>query len=436
MNIGLKNQLWWLAIAAVSLVLALGLLPSPVALSQAPDFVQVSAGSFHTCAIREHLGTPGGEVQCWGLNNYGQTTPPAEEFTQIAAGGYHTCGLKSDRQVACWGSNHVLLGCDEFGCYYADSLQATPPAGEFTQVSAGLYHTCAIKVGGGVDCWGWNDAGEAVDPSGSFLRVGAGELHSCGLRTDGHIDCWGDNAKGRAADQIGPFADVSAGGSHNCAVSPSGTVTCWGGDYYGQSSPPPDVSFLAVSAGNLHSCGLTAANSLKCWGYNFYGQVKQAPAGTFTQVSSGQGHSCAISEAGQLYCWGRNDYGQATVPAPASPPATFEFEGFYPPVKAEPALNAVKAGSAVPVKFSLGADWGLNILNYGAPRSGPMDCDQLDPSGELEPVQSVGAGLSYDADSDQYTYVWKTKKEWAGTCHVLSLQFVDGTEQRVAFSFK
>jgi hypothetical protein len=63
------------------------------------------------------------------------------------------------------------------------------------------------------------------------------------------------------------------------------------------------------------------------------------------------------------------------------------FEGFYPPVAPAPALNAVKAGSAVPLKFSLGGDY----------------------------------------------YVWKTENGWAGSCRYLSLRLVDGTEHRAAF---
>jgi hypothetical protein len=72
----------------------------------------------------------------------------------------------------------------------------------------------------------------------------------------------------------------------------------------------------------------------------------------------------------------------------------------------------------------------------GAPTSGSLDCDLLDSSGEFELVQPAGAGLTYDPGSGQYTYVWKTEKEWAGTCRVLSLQLVDGTEQLAAFRFK
>lgn len=436
MSIGHNKHPWRLAIAIISLSLILGFSPTPVAISQSPGYVEVSAGSFHTCAIREHYGAAGGEAECWGQNGEGQATAVGGEFTQIAAGGYHTCGLQPAGHVVCWGSNRVPLGCDDFGCYYANSNQATPPAGVlFAQVSAGVYHTCGIKLDGSIDCWGYNTAGEAADHPGSYLLVSAGEYHTCALRSDGHVECWGNNANGRAEDPIGSFTDISAGGSHNCAVRGDSSATCWGGDWYGQSSPPNE-SFLAATAGNLHSCGLTSAHALLCWGYNFYGQVRKAPQGYFTQVSSGQGHSCAITGTHQVYCWGRDDFGQATVPAFGGPAVHFAFDGFYPPIEPEPALNTVKAGSAVPLKFSLAGDWGLNVIDLGAPTSGSLDCSLLDPSGEFVPVQSAGAGLTYDPVSDQYTYVWKTQKEWAGTCRILSLQLVDGTEQLAAFRFK
>ena len=64
MSIAHDKQSWWLAIAAMALLLVLGLMPSPVAVSQAPGYVEVSAGMYHTCAIREYDTTAGGEVKC------------------------------------------------------------------------------------------------------------------------------------------------------------------------------------------------------------------------------------------------------------------------------------------------------------------------------------------------------------------------------------
>ena len=46
------------------------------------------------------------------------------------------------------------------------------------------------------------------------------------------------------------------------------------------------------------------------------------------------------------------------------------------------------------------------------------------------------SGLKYDAATDQYTYVWKTDKAWAGKCATFSLQLSDGTTHTALFSFK
>ena len=46
------------------------------------------------------------------------------------------------------------------------------------------------------------------------------------------------------------------------------------------------------------------------------------------------------------------------------------------------------------------------------------------------------SGLTYDATTGVYTYVWSTKKSWSGTCRNLRIDLVDGTSQTVAFAFK
>lgn len=54
----------------------------------------------------------------------------------------------------------------------------------------------------------------------------------------------------------------------------------------------------------------------------------------------------------------------------------------------------------------------------------------------IEQTATAGAsGLSYDADSDLYTYVWKTGKSWAGKCGTLTVQLADGTTHTALFSF-
>jgi hypothetical protein len=43
--------------------------------------------------------------------------------------------------------------------------------------------------------------------------------------------------------------------------------------------------------------------------------------------------------------------------------------------------------------------------------------------------------LTYDASSGQYTWVWKTPKDYAGTCKRLVLRFTNGSDHTVDFKF-
>ncbi len=104
------------------------------------------------------------------------------------------------------------------------------------------------------------------------------------------------------------------------------------------------------------------------------------------------------------------------------------WSSFYPPLDKGTAPNVVKAGSSVPVKFSLGGSFGLDIIAEGYPQSQMVDCDTGEPTGPAEQVATAGkSGLSYDQKTDQYTYVWKTDKGWTGTCRRFDLKLIDNT---------
>jgi len=117
----------------------------------------------------------------------------------------------------------------------------------------------------------------------------------------------------------------------------------------------------------------------------------------------------------------------------------YDFDGFFRPVDNE-GLNVVKAGSAIPVKFNLSGDQGLDIFEMGYPKSITIRCDPLVPVVEDEfPTVAAGeSSLSYDADADpdQYIYVWKTDKTWAGACRRLEVKLNDGTSYFADFTFK
>lgn len=115
----------------------------------------------------------------------------------------------------------------------------------------------------------------------------------------------------------------------------------------------------------------------------------------------------------------------------------YAFGGFLAPVDPLPTLNSMKAGAAVPVNFSLGGFHGLDIFAAGYPKSQPVACSSTSPEDGIEQtINAGGSSLSYDVATDQYSYVWKTNKLWAGTCRQLILQFTDGSIGRANFKFK
>lgn len=133
---------------------------------------------------------------------------------------------------------------------------------------------------------------------------------------------------------------------------------------------------------------------------------------------------------------GQRDVYGATIELPPAGP-TYTFGGFRRPVDALPTLNQMKAGGAVPVKFSLGGDQGPSIFAAGSPKSQAIACDSTATvDGVEQTVSAGGSSLTYDPLADTYSYVWKTDKAWAGTCRQLVLTFVDGSVQRANFTFK
>jgi hypothetical protein len=115
----------------------------------------------------------------------------------------------------------------------------------------------------------------------------------------------------------------------------------------------------------------------------------------------------------------------------------YQFLGFFQPVDNLPTFNSVKAGQGIPVRFSLGGNYGLNILAAGSPTSQPIACSSGEPVDDIEQVVTVSnSGLQYDAPTDTYTYSWKTQKAWAGTCRQFNLTLTDGSSHLANFQFK
>jgi len=115
---------------------------------------------------------------------------------------------------------------------------------------------------------------------------------------------------------------------------------------------------------------------------------------------------------------------------------SYNFAGFFRPINNLPMWNSVKSGRAVPLKFSLGGDQGLDIFATGYPASEEVNCDSdAVIVGIDETVTAGSSSLSYNATLDQYSYVWKTDKAWAGSCRRLVILLKDGTYHNANFKF-
>lgn len=169
------------------------------------------------------------------------------------------------------------------------------------------------------------------------------------------------------------------------------------------------------------------------------GAVGAVSAGASDELSRIASVSCdaldTSSVGGKFVSCTATDKAGNTATTSVSYSVVYDFAGFFRPVDNLPLVNVVKAGSAVPIKFSLRGNQGLDIFMVGYPRSNPVACTNGASLDSIEETVNAGSSsLSYDAVADQYNYVWKTGKTWTG-CRLFEVKFVDGASQTAMFKF-
>jgi arabinogalactan endo-1,4-beta-galactosidase len=139
------------------------------------------------------------------------------------------------------------------------------------------------------------------------------------------------------------------------------------------------------------------------------------------------------AETGSFTVTGSTDYGPVT----AHVTVIYDFSGFLPPVSPLPALNEVRAGNNVPLRFSLNGDQGLAVVASGYPQTQQIVCATGAPLGAAVPALSPGDNvLMYDPATDEYNFLWRTVRAQAGTCQQVILRLSDSTEYRANFSLR
>lgn len=231
---------------------------------------------------------------------------------------------------------------------------------DIRRMFAGVSHSCAMTVIGGLWCWGNDGVNGAKNTptqmaalTSGVTDVGLSWKHSCVVKS-GTVYCWGVNDYGNlgtnnvnasftsttplAVGVPGGAVKVTSGANHSCAISTSGNVYCWGmgnkgaiGDNNGSLNRwAPSAVQLAVtpltylsgatqvSGGQYHSCAVVADTQVYCWGTMDGSALHRAvlrwdisgSGVTIKRLASGSDHVCALTSAGDVYCSGVNSVGQ------------------------------------------------------------------------------------------------------------------------------
>lgn len=183
-------------------------------------WVDVWGGGQVACAL-----SAANAWQCWGL---GPNKPASGglPFRQMDFSSSHGCGIRSDDTISCWGVN--------------GGGQATPPPGRFAEVRTGDLYSCARSLGGALACWGVGASGPMRPPAGfDFTQLTAGGTHACAVREDHTVVCWGapnpDRGQATVPSGLPPTLHVEAGPFHTCALAVDETVRCWGDNTQNQA---------------------------------------------------------------------------------------------------------------------------------------------------------------------------------------------------------
>ena len=115
----------------------------------------------------------------------------------------------------------------------------------------------------------------------------------------------------------------------------------------------------------------------------------------------------------------------------------YDFEGFLWPVRDRPYANRWVAGVPVPIRFELGGDQGLDVVEDGWPQVAEIPCGSHEEPASGEPARHPRwfRELVFRKRRARYVFLWRTRRDWAGSCRQFMLRLDDGTVRRADFEF-
>ena len=349
------------------------------------DATAIAAGGNHACALHPdgNVSCWGAVPFALSNPNSDSSTPLLIEgisdvIAITAGGGWETgftCALHQDRTTSCWSNRYWAYPREDWWDEFPAMISKHASIDDAVAIEAGASHVCVIKQTGGIACSGSNDSGQlgrgftSEDESEMAEVMGIddattlalGASHSCALRDGTMLSCWGSNSQGQlGVGTVGYFsteqrkvntdfeaAMVSAGYNHICMlhkgrVAPNngdiranGYVSCWGSNkneqfndlyyitYYYLKTIEGVYDAVAVSAGGSHACALNGDGTVICWGNNssnqlgrIIGDLGSSRATLVTDITdaisvdAGGNHTCAVLADKTISCWGNNRTGQ------------------------------------------------------------------------------------------------------------------------------
>lgn len=298
-------------------------------------YVFVDSGPATTCAIRKK----DKGIDCWGLNDSGQASPPKTgKYIAISVGLDLSCAIRRDKKLLCWGFS---------------APQDVP--GKYLDVKVGDHHVCAIGTNQIAQCWGDDTRGQTatVPVSEKLSKLSVMNDQACGITKRGLLVCWGDSAFTLMDRPTGLFTDVAVGQLFGCAIrKTTGALACWGNNLDGVANPPTGA-FKKITAGDYHACAIDIKGDSVCWGNDQYGQNQEGDSRS-RHLSADGNHTCWIDNKSHIQCVGSYQFdGSVVSQVPGS-----DILSSPEKVVTQGALSIVSTG------VTTGLGWALN--SYGS----------------------------------------------------------------------